>query len=206
MKKRPICTRCHYPKTVCICGFISEVKVPLQLTILQHPLESKHGKNTARLLPLCIENSEIIIGENQQDFANIKASINALDNKTWVLYPNAQSLPLEECDKHYPNTLPHRLIVIDATWRKATKMWQLNPWLHELPSWHFDALPENQYRIRKSTLEHSLSSLEATAQALKIICNTDTQPLLTLFEAMQQQKERYSPSQQRANKDNIDGN
>ncbi|MEP4890757.1 MAG: tRNA-uridine aminocarboxypropyltransferase [Aliiglaciecola sp.] len=194
MKKRCICPHCNYPQTVCICAFINEVEVPLQITILQHPLESKHGKNTARLLPLCIENSEILIGENEQDFADVKEPVISTFQNTWVLYPNTDSQPLEEHKTHYPNTLPDRLIVIDATWRKATKMWQLNPWLHELPSWHFNTLPQNQYRIRKSKLEHSLSSLEATAHALKLIYNTDTQPLLTLFDAMQKQQEKHTPS------------
>ncbi|WP_342805932.1 tRNA-uridine aminocarboxypropyltransferase [Alteromonas sp. M12] len=194
IKKRVICRRCKYPQTVCICAFISEVKIPLQLTILQHPLESKHGKNTARLIPLCIENSEIFVGENQQDFVDVKTQVMAASQNTWVLYPHAFSQPLEEHSKHFQNVLPDRLIVIDATWRKTTKMWQLNPWLHALPSWHFNTLPDNQYRIRKSTLEHSLSSLEATAQALSILCDTDTQPLLTLFDAMQRQQERHIPN------------
>lgn len=85
------------------------------------------------------------------------------------------------------------LILLDGTWRKAKKMWMLNPWLHDLPSWHFGQPPENQYRMRKTNLEHSLSTLEAAAYGLDCLCHFDSAKLLKLFNAMQTQIERFQP-------------
>ncbi|WP_040523461.1 tRNA-uridine aminocarboxypropyltransferase [Aliiglaciecola lipolytica] len=193
MKKRSICSRCHYPQNVCVCGAISCITIPLQLVVLQHPLETRHAKNTARLIPLCIPNTQTFVGQSEQDFTELKQQLVKTNKTAWVLYPNSQSQPLEDYQQHYPDTLPDVLIVIDATWRKATKMWQLNPWLHVLPSWHFNALPENQYRIRKTQLAHSLSTLEAAAQGLKILTKRDVKPLLRLFDEMQIQQEKHMP-------------
>lgn len=167
------------------------METPVNLVILQHPHESKQAKNTAKLIKLVNGQCQIYVGETQEDFATIKTKIEKNAQKPWILYPNAASLPLESSAQHFPNHLPETLIFIDATWRKAFKIWQSNPWLHILPSWHFGEVPKGNYRIRKSRLAHSLSTLEATSHALSLLFNTNTQPMLDVFDVMQKNMERY---------------
>ncbi|WJG09418.1 tRNA-uridine aminocarboxypropyltransferase [Aliiglaciecola sp. LCG003] len=191
MNKRQYCQRCHYPQQVCVCDSIRALDLPVKLIILQHPDEAKHAKNTARLLRLCCENSEIIIGENSQDFVQLKRQCIEFPKHHWLIYPNASSQPIEKQHPLPVASLPQKLILIDATWRKAYKMWQLNPWLQSLPSWHFDQLPESRYAIRKSSLSYSLSTLEATAYALQQMYAIDTSPLYDALNAMQNNRQRY---------------
>jgi DTW domain-containing protein YfiP len=167
--------------------------VPVKLIILQHPLENKHAKNTARLINLCIPETRIVVGETAQDFATLRSELCHAQTKTWVIYPNQHSKPLHLAAKTSATTLPETLILIDATWRKAYKMWQLNPWLDEFPSWHFNAQASANYRVRKSSLPHSLSTLEATSLALQTLFASDTQGLTLIFETMQQNIERFAP-------------
>lgn len=164
---------------------------PVNLLILQHPHESKQAKNTAKLIKLVIRKCHIHVGETPEDFVTVKTDIEKNTQPPWVLYPNEASLGLESAAQHFPNQLPDTLIFIDATWRKAYKIWQSNPWLHVLPSWHFSDVPEGDYRIRKSKLPHSLSTLEATSHALSLLFNTNTQPMLDVFDVMQKNMERY---------------
>ncbi|MBL4631507.1 MAG: DTW domain-containing protein, partial [Paraglaciecola sp.] len=73
----------------------------------------------------------------------------------------------------------------DASWRKALKIWHQNPWLHSLHSWHFAKPPNNQYYIRRTTQENSLSTLESVAYVLELIHSTDCSSLYELFQQMQ---------------------
>ncbi|TRY33437.1 tRNA-uridine aminocarboxypropyltransferase [Aliiglaciecola sp. M165] len=186
MPKRSICERCHYPQNVCVCDAIRPVNVPLKLIVLQHPSEVKHAKNTARLVPLCVKQCEIHVGESAKDFEHIVPTM----EDAWLIYPSKTSQPLESTNKK--ECSPKRLIFIDATWKKAFKLYQLNPWLHTLPSWHFDQVPDNQYHIRKTTLTHSVSTLEAIAYALKLTTEMDSEPLLNVLHRMQSHRQRFT--------------
>ena len=67
--KRDLCTACLRPKKTCFCGCVCTVQNHIQLIILQHPLEAHQAKNTARLLHLCLNNSQLYCGETfHKDF------------------------------------------------------------------------------------------------------------------------------------------
>jgi DTW domain-containing protein YfiP len=152
---------------------------------LQHPAESKHAKNSARLLPLCLDKVEIYIGESADDFLQISNTCQSTPEQFALFYPNESSTVLEQHLSRFKQDMPGTLIFIDATWRKALKMWKLNPWLHTLNCWHFAAPPTSRYQIRKASVNNSLSTLEAVAYALEQTQNTDCQPLHRIFDAMQ---------------------
>ncbi|GAA0855191.1 tRNA-uridine aminocarboxypropyltransferase [Aliiglaciecola litoralis] len=176
-----------------MCHAISPLTIPVKLVVLQHPLETKHAKNTARLIKLCVPDCELMVGESAEDFNVLQETIKQQNINAGVLYPHQHSMALESAKQRADFTPPDTLILIDATWRKAHKMWQLNPWLHSLPSWHFEQLPKADYRVRKSQLAHSLSTIEATSHALQHLFNVDTQPLITVFNAMQKNIEQFIP-------------
>lgn len=161
---------------------------------MQHPSEALHPKNTARLLTLGIQNSDIYVGEKPLDFATIRLKVSHQPEQYWVAFPNPQSQPIESWSSPATLSLPKNLILLDGTWRKAKKIWMLNPWLHDLPSWHFQQSPQNQYRMRKTKLEYSLSTLEAAAYSLSCLCDFDSTNLLKLLDAMQIQIERFRPN------------
>jgi DTW domain-containing protein YfiP len=125
--------------------------------ILQHPSESGHALNTARLAALGLVNAQLRIGEVFDDLA----IDDGLDS--YLLFPGDQALSLEELRER---SEPCRLIVPDGTWRKARKLLHLNPRLASLPR---VALPEglvSRYRLRKAPLPGALSTLEALVAAL----------------------------------------
>jgi DTW domain-containing protein YfiP len=152
---------------------------------MQHPNESKHRKNSARLLPLAMPSSVIYVGESAEDFKTIKEQFGSQQAKACIFYPHKKSTELEHQLELYQAANFDALIFIDATWRKAYKMWQLNTWLHDLPSWHFADPPNSQYKIRSTKITNGISTLEAASYALRLGHGINTQPLLEIFEAMQ---------------------
>ena len=79
--KRKSCARCLRPNITCICHLISAVDTDIEVLILQHPLEVTETKGTARLLHLCLPNSELLIGEV------FDTDILASAKQSFLLYP-----------------------------------------------------------------------------------------------------------------------
>ncbi|GAA0847348.1 hypothetical protein GCM10009113_23470 [Marinobacter szutsaonensis] len=76
-------------------------------------------------------------------------------------------------------------IVLDGTWRKASKLLHLNPELSRLPAFHFADPPPGRYRIRRRPAEGQLSTAEAVGHLLSIVePDLDTRAIDNAFEAL----------------------
>ena len=82
------------------------------------------------------------------------------------------------------------LIVIDATWRKAKKIWALSKNLHDLPAIKLSDDYVSRYRIRKVPADGYLSTVEAITFSLADIENKPTkyQPMLEMFDQIIDEK------------------
>ncbi|MCF2947222.1 DTW domain-containing protein [Paraglaciecola aquimarina] len=183
--KRKICKRCEYPASTCVCKWVSPIRSPIKIVILQHPKETKHAKNSVKLLKLGLQNLEVVIGESAQDFIQFTNQVKLNPEQYCLCYPSDKSVPLDSVNTAIKNYSFNTIIFIDASWRKALKMWHLNPWLHELDSWHFDYPPASQYQIRSTSQTNGLSTLESVVYVLKRTQNMDCTYLKRLFMNMQ---------------------
>ena len=179
---RAKCKRCNYPTSTCICNAISPVMIPIKVFVIQHVKESTNAKNTARLIKLCANDMEIVTTDNISEMETLASICNV--QSTALLYPSDGSMALETHRENIASSLQN-LLVIDGSWKQAYAVLQQFPWLASIPSFHFEHAPATQYRIRHTRISEGLSTLEATAYTLNVLYNVDTQPLIELQEAMQ---------------------
>ncbi|RBP32262.1 DTW domain-containing protein [Marinobacter pelagius] len=100
-----------------------------------------------------------------------------------LLFPGPGSQPLT---LQNVATISH-WIVLDGTWRKASKLLHLNPELSRLPAFHFSDPPPGRYRVRRRPAEGQLSTAEAVRHLLGIVePDLDTRPIDEAFEALVQ--------------------
>ncbi|MFL9814758.1 DTW domain-containing protein [Stutzerimonas sp. VN223-3] len=173
---RPQCPRCQRPLSHCLCLLIPSLASRTQVLILQHPSETGHALNTARLAALGLTNAELRVGESFEDLP--------VDDGTdsFLLFPGVDAVPLEQLAKRVE---PLRLIVPDGTWRKARKLLHLNPSLTALPRAALPAGLMSRYRLRKAPMPGALSTLEAIVTALNTLEGAGRfDPLLRPFEAL----------------------
>lgn len=180
--KRAVCDTCQYPLSTCVCDAIQRVDSALHISILQHPSEQKHAKNTARLLPLLLTKAKLTVGEIPADFSATQARTKQAKN-TIVLYPAEHAQSLQSWAE--TEDTPQHIIVLDGTWRKARKLWLSNPWLHELACVAITPAHPSQYKIRKAPREDSLSTLEAVAHALAKLEDIDSAPFTQILSKLQ---------------------
>ncbi len=142
--------------------------------ILQHPSEQKQALATVPLLQLCLSPLQVLVAETFSDSEVIQALLKNKQNCR-VLFPSENSQEwalggtLEESNLENIDIL----IVLDGTWRKAKKMWHLNPWLHDFPCISLTNVPESQYQIRSSSVAGGVSTLEAVALACNYVSAGD---------------------------------
>lgn len=172
----------------------------VEVVILQHPLEVKQAKGSARLLHLSLHGSELHTGE-LFDAAVLNKLLHAPGKYSVLLYPEFDEalshsmISPEQLDAEMlasPACL--RLIVLDGTWRKSRKMLYLNPLLQALPRLSLRNMPESHYRIRKAHRADQLSTLEACCYALMQLEQDDEKfsPLFAAFDCFIEQQMNLS--------------
>ena len=183
---RSYCSKCLYPLRTCLCSHITPIKSQTRIDILQHPSETKHAKNTARLVPLFIPQARIWVGETAEDFRQLREDLAKEQNRLIALvYPSQKSLYMTEMRISDSRAQQMRLLYLDGTWKKAFKLLKLNTWLNTIPHLKL-AEPNSTYRIRKTSVKGGISTLECVVQSLhRIEPNLDTQALLSCFNQLQ---------------------
>ncbi|WP_165311837.1 tRNA-uridine aminocarboxypropyltransferase [Vibrio ziniensis] len=177
------CSQCGKAHKACICDNIVALNSLIELIILQHPTEEHRPMGTARILSLSLANSRLFVGEDFREHEELNQLLTEPDVQHFVLYPNDVSRSAREISLSEGQKI--RIILLDGTWKKAYKMWQVNTQLHHLPSLHLPEDLTGNYRIRKAPSENALSTVEAGFHVLNIMQpDNDFSPLLDAFEAM----------------------
>ena len=194
---RQRCEGCDRPIAVCLCDAWVSLVSPVKVVILQHPSERKQALATVPLLQHCLSPLAVWSGEDfsQQpqitqwlaDPAGVRVLFPAPAAEPWLC--SASETGHENLVPVYQSANIHTLIVLDGTWRKAKRIWHLNPWLQALPCACLEGLPESDYRIRASQIEGGVSTLEAVVAALNFLTDDASgcgrfDPLKQPFRAM----------------------
>lgn len=178
---RPRCERCQRPIAHCLCPLIPSLDSRTRVVVLQHPSETSHALNTARLAALGLINAELRVGEVFDDLKTLLASPGY---RPVLLFPGDGAEVLQTYGAGI-DELPLLLIVPDGTWRKARKMLYLNPLLEALPRVTLGQVTPSRYRLRKAPEPGALSTIEAVVQALNVLEGAGRfDPVLRPFEAL----------------------
>ena len=137
---------------------------------------------TARILSLSLKNSVTLVGEDFSENTQLNELLADEQYQHVILYPSEHSVSVESaiCPRK-----KLRVILLDGTWKKAFKMWQVSSNLHALQTVHLPKDLKGNYRIRKAPSENSLSTVEAGYHLLSLLeDDVDFSPLLTAFDQM----------------------
>ena len=178
---RARCGRCQRPRSHCLCALIPQLQSRTRVLILQHPEESRHALNTARLAALGLVNGELRVGEQ---FADLASWLADPAYQACLLFPGDDAQPLATVASS-ASERPLLLVVPDGTWRKARKLLYLNPALAALPQVTLAQPGVSRYRLRKAPMAGALSTLEAIVYALtEVEPQRDFSALLAPFESL----------------------
>jgi DTW domain-containing protein YfiP len=163
------CARCLLQH--CLCSEVPTVPTQTRVIIVRHHLEIHRASNTGRLAHLALPNSVVI----DHGGAGGSAKLTALEG-AWLLFPEGPVTPV-------PVTPPPRaLVVLDATWSQARRMFRKLDALRGLPILRLAEAPMPAARLRESPAPGKVSTIEAIARALRVLEGDATAtPLEQLF-------------------------
>jgi DTW domain-containing protein YfiP len=139
----------------------------IKIIILQHPDEVKRPLSTAIIAKQNLQFCDILVGEDFSSDPHLTQLLEHYKGKIGVLFPTERSGLIDTMSSGAQQPLD-AMIVIDGTWRKAYKMWQLTQILHELPQYHLPESLKGNYRLRKAPSDNALSTVESIAALLAI--------------------------------------
>ena len=151
------------------------------MVILQHPSEIKQSKGTVSLLQQSLTQCEVLIGEDFSENEALTTLLSHYADNIALLFPSEDAIeinfPKEIISKisykakKYDITDVQCIVILDGTWKKAYKMFMVNPCLHQIKHFVLPEGIESQYHIRKTKKNNALSSLEACCHALAMLEN-----------------------------------
>lgn len=166
---RLTCYRCFRPQQHCWCATLQAMPTRTRFVFLMHPKEFKREKaNTGRLTHLCLQNSEILMGRDFDDHAEVQARLANPDYLSVLLYPGKTVYNLSAAGPVAGElrSKPLQVFLLDATWSAARKMLRLSPSLQRLPRIMFTPSAPSRYLIKQQPQEGCLSTLESVHELL----------------------------------------
>jgi DTW domain-containing protein YfiP len=163
------CSRCLLQH--CLCAEIPAIATQTRIVIVRHHLEIFRASNTGRLAHLALPNSALL----DHGGATGAARLPALEGM-WLLYPEGPvaEAPIEPA--------PRALVVLDATWSQARRMYRKLEGLRGLPLLRLPDAPMPAARLRESPAPGRVSTIEAIARALRLLeGDAAAEPLEQLF-------------------------
>ena len=160
------CERCALPKLACVCNALPVIANRTRVTIVRHHSERFRSSNTGRLAGLALANCEVL------DYGAPASDIGVHAAQATDLLPLAGAMllfPTGEVRTRPPEPLPTQLIVLDATWSQARRMWQRLQMLRGLPTLRLPSVAVAAQRMRKSPGPGHVSTIEAIAAALRLL-------------------------------------
>lgn len=152
------CDRCYYPRRACLCADTPTIATRTRIVIVRHSQERNRSSNSGRLAHLALSNS-IIVDHGASD--GQPARLPELDG-AWLLYP------LGPAAAAAPVPPPATLVVLDATWSQARRMYRKLP-VRGLPVLRLPGETMASERLRESPGPGQLSTIEAIAHALRLL-------------------------------------
>jgi DTW domain-containing protein YfiP len=136
-----------------LCAALPRVETRTEIVIVRHVLETHMTSNTGRLSALALSNCSLIDYGGGPPFDSTCLKTEG----SWLLYPGPHANP------SLPP--PQRIVVLDASFHQARRMYRRIPALHGMPEL---ALPPPAFRIRlrQPTRADGMSTIEAIAAAL----------------------------------------
>lgn len=151
------CPRCLLQQRVCLCAAIPTIATRTRIVIVRHHLERWRSSNSGRLAHLALPNSEIVEHGGHGGVAVLPP----LDG-AWLLFPEGEPAV-------HPEPAPRQLVVLDATWSQARRMFRKLAALRGLPILRLADHAMPAARLRESPSPGRVSTIEAIARALRLI-------------------------------------
>ena len=166
-KTKDPCLECFLHKNLCICSLIPDLETKTRVVLIVHAKELKRTTNTGRLAMKSLKNSEMRIRGETTEALDLSDLVND-QYQSLLFFPADDAIELtEEYLKQFKK--PILLLVPDGNWRQASKVHSRHKELASVPRVMISKPNLATQHLRAESFEEGMSTLQAIAEAMKII-------------------------------------
>ena len=133
----------------------------LKIILLTHSREMDRANNTGQLVKHVLgDSARVVEWHRKQPDAELLAAIEA--GKVGLVFPSDDTT--QEAGLSLAS--PEYLVIIDATWQEARKMYNQSPYLKALPKVSLVSAPKSIYPLRRNQIEGGLCTAECVIHLL----------------------------------------
>lgn len=170
------CQRCWVRLEHCVCALVPRVETHAELLVVRHEREAAKSTGTARIAGLALPRLSFVDFGDDPGEAERALAPRLAEGGCALVYPAEPMTP-------WPVEPPRALVFLDGTWRQTRKMLKKLPCLAAVPRLWLPAKEERVLRLRASNLEGGRSTLEAIADALRLVEGPETSAPLDALHA-----------------------
>lgn len=168
------CNKCGLPEINCICNGLPKIETYAKIWILSTEREFSRPSNTARLLKLVNPKStELILWERTKEPEKLIEYINSEKYEIYILFPTDDNELLERKVQEKNSEKIPAFIILDGTWKEASKILRKSDYLKKLPRISLNPIHKSEYTLRRGASEGELCTIEAAIEILKINCEIE---------------------------------
>ena len=137
-----------------------------QFILLSHAREINKSTNTGQLVLNCLSlQSRRLIWHRKAEDPNLLQLIDRLNCGDYALAYPAISDHSDQLLLKPANSIPEAIVLIDATWQQARKMFNQSPYLQQANQWPIAASGESQFKRRR----HQIAGGLCTAECVQLL-------------------------------------
>ena len=164
------CPSCLMSELACFCSERTCMKSPIQFTLLYHNTEIHKPTNSGRLLADLFPNqTEAYLWSRTKPEEALLERLTAFRGNTAILFPETERrkasgkyLKAETAE----NKIEH-IILLDATWRLASKMLHQSRWLDDIPTYGISSEAIRSFKTRHAKHDHQFATAEVASMCLE---------------------------------------
>lgn len=167
------CQFCLMAQTACFCHARNPQPLPIELILLYHRDEIHKPTNSGRLIAdLFPEQTHAFLWSRKEPDSALIELLQEKDRQIILLFPdkenkNTQYNATENIDNDITKKVT--LILLDATWKQASKMFHLSQWLREFPCMSINVEKQKAFLVRHAKHDMQFATAEVTAMALNVL-------------------------------------
>ncbi|MCS7488045.1 hypothetical protein UA24_16680 [Marinomonas sp. BSi20414] len=185
------CTHCLMTEFACFCHLRENHSSPVEFILLFHRDEIHKPTNSGRLIAdLFPDDTQAYLWSRTEPQQALLDHITSKQGNCTILFPNTETA--REQHRPFRSVIPsntngetkHPFIILDGTWKQASKMFHQSHWLKDIPHFEINSEAQRSFLVRHSSHEMQFATAEVTAMLLDTLGHKDHgQQLLNYYKA-----------------------
>jgi DTW domain-containing protein YfiP len=166
-RRKVRCFTCGLHAELCLCGELPRVRLPAEVIVVQHHLETFKPTSTGRLVCALLEDCQFFVfGERDR---RVPAEPFERDDRDYFLmFPDPSATVLRAEDVIGGQRQPC-IVLLDGTWSQASRMSKRVPGVQKLPCYSLPEGAPSRWPIRRAPKPFQLCTLEATIRVAQLL-------------------------------------